>query len=142
MTDKELRKLSRLELLELLLKESKENRELKAELEKIKSEKSIEKTTEQLKETAAQFDTSMQNAESLVAMLRKLVFGEGAAEASGSGSKTKDNLDTASRKKVLTDIDIYRRLMVFFSRDADALSLLPDRLREDVIRRLKEAMAE
>ena len=139
MTDKELRKLSRLELLELLLKESKENRELKAELEKIKS---VEKTTEQLKETAAQFDTSMQNAESLVAMLRKLVFGEGAAEASGSGTKTKDNLYTASRKKVLTDIDIYRRLMVFFSRDADALSLLPDRLREDVIRRLKEAMAE
>lgn len=141
MTDKELRKLSRLELLELLLRESKENRELKAELEKIKGEKSFEKTTEQLKEAAAQFDTSMQSAESLVTMLQRLVFGEAAASAD-SGARDKDSRDALTRKKMLTDIDIYRRLMVFYSQNTDALSALPDRLREDIIRRLREAMGE
>ena len=39
-TDKELKKLSRLELLELLLTESRENERLREELEKIKHKKS------------------------------------------------------------------------------------------------------
>ena len=41
MTDKELKKLSRLELLELLLAESRENERLRAEIEQIKQENTI-----------------------------------------------------------------------------------------------------
>ena len=60
MTDKELKKLSRLELLELLLIETKENERLKTELEKIKKENSIEKSAQLLNETANQLDAALQ----------------------------------------------------------------------------------
>lgn len=52
MTDKELKKLSRLELLELLLAESRENERLREELEKIKQENTIEKSAQHLSETS------------------------------------------------------------------------------------------
>ena len=52
MTDKELKKLSRLELLELLLTESRENERLREELEKLKQENTILKSAEQLNETS------------------------------------------------------------------------------------------
>ncbi len=52
MTDKELKKLSKLELLELLLVESRENERLRAELEQIKQENAIKTSVQQLNETA------------------------------------------------------------------------------------------
>lgn len=52
MTDKELKKLSKLELLELLLVESRENERLRAELEQIKQESTIKTSVQQLNETA------------------------------------------------------------------------------------------
>lgn len=55
-TDKELKKLSRLELLELLLAESRENERLRAELEEIKQENAVKKSAEQLSETSKQLD--------------------------------------------------------------------------------------
>ena len=62
MTDKELKKLSRLELLELLLIETHENERLKEELEKAKKENSIEKSAQLLNETAKQLDETLQKA--------------------------------------------------------------------------------
>ena len=72
MTDKELRKLSRLELLELLLKESSENQKLREELEKLKNEKTIEKTAERLTETADHLDSSLQNIENYQDVLNRM----------------------------------------------------------------------
>ena len=51
MTDKELTKFSKLELLELLLVESRENERLRAELEQLKQENTIKKSVQQLNET-------------------------------------------------------------------------------------------
>lgn len=65
MTDKELKKLSRLELLELLLIETHENERLKEELEKAKKENSIEKSAQLLNETAKQLDETLQKASTL-----------------------------------------------------------------------------
>ena len=59
MTDKELKKLSRLELLELLLTETRENEKLREELDKIKKENSIEKSAQLLNETAKQLDETL-----------------------------------------------------------------------------------
>jgi hypothetical protein len=64
-TDKELKKLSRLELLELLLIETRENERLKEELEKIKKENSIEKSAQLLNETANQLDAALQKVSSI-----------------------------------------------------------------------------
>ena len=65
MTDKELKKLSRLELLELLLAETRENERLREELEKAKNENSIEKSAQLLNETAKQLDDALQRVSSL-----------------------------------------------------------------------------
>lgn len=59
-TDKELKKLSRLELLELLLAETRENEKLREELAKAKKENSIEKSAVILNETAKQLDEALQ----------------------------------------------------------------------------------
>lgn len=75
-TDKELKKLSRLELLELLLTETRENERLREELEKAKKENSIEKSAVLLNETAKQLETALQ---SVTAMTE------------GSAPKTKKN---------------------------------------------------
>ena len=58
MTDKELKKLSKLELLELLLVESRENERLREELEQMKQENSIKKSVQQLNKTAENFEHS------------------------------------------------------------------------------------
>lgn len=55
-TDKELKKLSKLELLELLLTETRENEKLREELAKAKKENSIEKSAVLLNETVKQLD--------------------------------------------------------------------------------------
>lgn len=139
MTDKELRKLSRLELLELLLKESSENKKLHEELDKLKSENSIKKTTERLQETAEQFDSSLQNAETLVSIMQKLVSGESAELPVIDRCvvlEDADNEKNPKKKKISQDADIYRRLMQFFFHNADVLSYLPDDLREDITARL------
>lgn len=60
MTDKELKKLSRLELLELLLIETRENERLREELDKVKKEKSIEKSAQLLNKTAKQLNDALQ----------------------------------------------------------------------------------
>lgn len=60
-TDKELKRLSRLELLELLLTETRENERLREELEKAKKENSIEKSAVLLNETAKQLETALKS---------------------------------------------------------------------------------
>ena len=66
-TDKELKKLSRLELLELLLTETRENEKLREELEKAKQENSIEKSAVILNETAKQLEAALQNVNAITA---------------------------------------------------------------------------
>ena len=66
MTDKELKKLSRLELLELLLTESRENERLRAELERINAENAVEKSAQHLNETAKQLDSALQKVLSMM----------------------------------------------------------------------------
>ncbi|MBR3588415.1 MAG: hypothetical protein IKL16_02515 [Clostridia bacterium] len=79
MTDKELKKLSRLELLELLLTESRENERLRAELEKIKQENTIKKsaqhlnqTSENLGETSDKLSAALQQVSSIISGLDKI----------------------------------------------------------------------
>ena len=148
MTDKELRKLSRLELLELLLKESSENQKLREELDKLKSEKTIEKTAERLTETADHLDSSLQNIENYVTLMQSMISEKNyeqqdkPAEEIAEKTETTDTplSDTPKTKKLSEDADIYRRFMQFFFYNRNNLVFLPDDLREDVTRRLSEIM--
>ena len=65
MTDKELKRLSRLELLELLLAETRENERLREELAKAKKENSIEKSATLLNETVKQLDEALKKVSSI-----------------------------------------------------------------------------
>lgn len=76
-TDKELKKLSRLELLELLLTESRENERLREELEKIKKENAIEKSAQQLNEVSKQMDETSEKLGDALKQISELVNGLG-----------------------------------------------------------------
>ena len=71
MTDKELRKLSRLELLELLLEASRENEKLKEKIAKMKQESNAAKSIENLSATTKQVSTVLEYANNLTDTLRK-----------------------------------------------------------------------
>ena len=144
MTDKELRKLSRLELLELLLKESRENEKLRQENEKLKSEKSFDKTTEQLKETAVQFGATLQNADALVSTLQKLITTDSGKEGIIQEEEIvqpEASVNESGRKnKKSVDVDLYRRLLLFYAHDISNLEHLPAALHIDVAMRLAELL--
>ena len=74
MTDKELKKLSRLELLELLLVESRENERLREELEKIKQENTIKKSAEHLEVASKQIETAMEQVSEIINNLSSGAF--------------------------------------------------------------------
>ncbi len=72
MTDKELKKLSRLELLELLLAETRENERLRTELEKIKQENTIKKSAQHLNATSENLGAALQQVSSIINSLDKV----------------------------------------------------------------------
>ena len=88
MTDKELKKLSRLELLELLLTVTRENELLKAELENLKQVNTIEKSAEHLNETSKQLETALKKVSSIISTGDK-----------DSDSADKSDNDTKQKKK-------------------------------------------
>lgn len=76
MTDKELKKLSRLELLELLLEESRENEKLRNELENLKAENSVVKSARHLNEASEKMNESLHSAAELTDTLNRLIAGK------------------------------------------------------------------
>lgn len=74
-TDKELKKLSRLELLELLLTESRENERLREELEKIKQENTIKKSAEHLNETSENLGEASEKLQEALRQVSSIISG-------------------------------------------------------------------
>ena len=75
MTDKELKKLSRLELLELLLTESRENERLREELEKIKQENTIKKSAQHLNETSENLGEASEKLQAALRQVSSIISG-------------------------------------------------------------------
>lgn len=138
MTEKELKKLSRLELLELLLDESRENKKLRAELEKIKTENSIEKKRENLSVITKQLNTALSSVHTLTRDLQKI------REDTASQPQRTENLATDEKKKQENTFDrsLYQRLMNFFYRNEIYTALLPKELQDDVKTRLRSILNE
>ena len=72
-TDKELKKLSRLELLELLLAESRENERLRAEIEQIKQENTIIKSVQQLDETSTKLNETSDKLSAVLQLVSSII---------------------------------------------------------------------
>ena len=126
MTEKELKKLSRLELLELLLEVSSENHELKQRVEKLNNELETAKQLDQLSDTILQAKSMLKDINQM-AVLSSCpdsvpAFGEEIAELS------------------LTDEKIYQFLLWLFAKDQALLSALPSGLRSAIEERISNLM--
>ncbi len=108
MTEKELKKLSRLELLELLLDASTENYELKDRIAKLQTELQAAQQIQQL-------STAIQQVENVLEQANRL-----SASINGVATPVAKTPDPTSMDK-----EVYRCLLQFYSTDADAMSALP-----------------
>ncbi len=130
-TDKELRKLSRLELLELLLEASNENKKLKEKIITLKAESKTAHNIENLSSIVRQVESTLKYANSLTDSLNTVVKNE---TENGSVQKIQ------AKSEPMHDRDIYIRMLRFFAQNDDKLSVFPTDLENDVRMRIKSIL--
>ena len=137
MTDKELRKLSRLELLELLLEASKENKKLKEKVNMLKAENKMTQNIENLSAATRQVENALEYANGLTDVL-KTISAEGVLPA----KSTPGTVRNAEQPKgdVTSDREIYRRMLYFFAKNDDKLKVFPEDIENDVRGRIKSIL--
>ncbi len=133
MTDKELRRLSRLELLELLLEASKENEKLKEEIEKLKIENKTAQNIENLSVATHKIETALRYANNITDNL-KGTSGEYVAE------RVIKEKEEPIKAKPLSDKEIYRRILSFFAKNDEKLNVFPSDLENDIRDRIKSIL--
>lgn len=131
MTDKELRKLSRLELLELLLEASKENKKLKEQIETLKAENATAQNIRNLSDATLQVENALRYANSLTDTLKG---------APHKAVTVRDENPGHEKNNSVSDRDIYWRIMGFYSKNPEAALALPEKLRSDVSDRIQEVL--
>ena len=127
-TDKELRKLSRLELLELLLEASKENEKLKEKIEKLKVDNKTAQSIENLSVATRQVANALKYADSITSALK--------TSSIGSASSSKEG----TVKNAQPDREIYKRMLCFFAKNDEKLSVFPADIENDVRERIKSLL--
>lgn len=137
MTDKELRKLSRLELLELLLEVSRENEKLKEKLERIKTENDAAKSIENLSVTTKQVSNVLEYANSLTDVLRKTTQEVVTAGTKNQDKNTKTERTPEEKQTAVSDRNLYWRIMSFYAKNDKALNILPSDISSDVRNRIQ-----
>lgn len=165
MTDKQLKKLSRLEVLELLLEQTKINEQLRAEIAELENELSKSNRIAMLDKLAAEMQSSV---ETLNRHTKKI---ETLFESSNTGTESNaqigseknnnelrtagdvhqvteeyekadvkrpaENKITINEKNRYSNINLYSRLMYFYYKNENALSILPEDIQRDVREKLK-----
>ena len=138
MTDKELRKLSRLELLELLLEASKENSKLKEEIEKFENDNKPAQNIENLSEATRQIENALKYANSLTDILKA---------APKENNPVYNRYESCIKSKEprvkpdpLSDREIYRRMLSFFAKNDDKLGVFPADIENDVRNRINSIL--
>lgn len=139
MTDKELRKLSRLELLELLLEAGKENEKLKDEIKNLKAEKQNANKAENLYVAACKIETALKYATCLTDTLKKT---SDLPQAPSESAHIKSSSENQEKPNQLTDKEIYRRMLLFFANNDDKLSIFPADVEYDVRNRINSLLAK
>ena len=131
MTDKELRRLSRLELLELLLEASKENQQLKEQVERLTLENNTTQNIENLSVITRQVENTLKYANNITGILKT-----GSADTVPATA----NADSDASGNRLSDKEIYRRILLFFANNNSKLDVFPDELGEDIRTRLNSLL--
>ncbi len=138
MTTKELRKMSRLELLELLLDAGKENKKLKEQMQKLTAENEALQQLDSLSVLTRQLENSLQSANRLQASLQ--------ANTGQAQTAAPKNSGNAQAKPVLRDVplpadrEIYRQMLRFFAKQDEKINVFPDELANIVRLRLKNLL--
>ncbi len=136
MTDKELRKLSRLELLELLLEASRKNKKLIEKIKKLTEENQTAKNIENLSAVTNQVEAVLKYANSLTDTLKA-----GNVTATGTALKI-DSIPKSenpeSKSQGISDREIYIKMMHFFAMNEDKLDVFP----EDIENLIRERLAK
>ena len=134
MTDKELRKLSRLELLELLLDASKENKQLKEQLNRLTVENKTARNIENLSVITHQVEKALE-------------YANGITDSLKATSGKEDSVNTGIRERKspaasgsLSDVEIYRQMLSFFAHNDDKLSVFPADLENSVRGRIRSIL--
>ena len=140
MTDKELRKLSRLELLELLLEASRENEKLREKLDKLKQEKNTAKSIENLSAATKQVSTVLEYANNLTDVLRKTTHEVVSANSKTQDERAKITKTPEDKQNAVSDRKLYWRIMSFYAKNEEALNLLPADISGDVSSRIREIL--
>lgn len=138
MTDKELRKLSRLELLELLLEASKENRKLKKIIENQKLENATAQNIRNLSEATLRVENALKYANSLTNSLKASpneVLPPIIHHIPSGSTEMKDK-QAKSEYEMPSDKDIYLRMLCFLAKNEDKLSVFPTDIEIDVRNRI------
>lgn len=131
MTDKELRKLSRLELLELLLEVSNKNKKLEEKIITLKAENKTAYNIESLSLLVSQVESTLKYANSLTDSLNTV---------------SKDESENASIREIQSksdsteDRDIYIKMLRFFARNDDKLNVFPADIENAVRLRIKSIL--
>lgn len=135
MTDKELRKLSRLELLELLLEATKENEKLQEKIDKLKEENETARNIENLSAATYQVENALRYASGLIGALKN-----GTDIPTISKVKTPVYNNDPSQPQSLSDREIYLRMLCFFAKNDEKLSVFPADIENDVRTRIKSIL--
>lgn len=130
MTDKELRKLSRLELLELLLDVSQQNRVLEEKVKKLTVENENAKSIENLAVTTRQVNDMLGYAAALTGSVKT----DGEVIRARVQPVTIATSNPVSKKQ--TDKSVLARLIDFYEENDSALENLPDELKKEITDRI------
>ena len=136
MTDKELRKLSRLELLEMLLDVSKENENLKDKIAKLNKENEAAKSIENLTVTTNQVNDILRYANKLTESLKgtpQTIDEEKKIEVMPTKTVSRNCDNSADR-------NLYVRIMNYYLKNNSALESLPADMKEDIRNRIEEIL--
>ncbi len=150
MTDKELKKLSRLELLEILLEETKENEKLRAELEKANN---IIENAAVLSELIGKMNNTLGQAQNFTTKLSQITEDMSSVSSQVQSSNinqeqpqqnvfptpSKENkpaqkTDTANN---ISDVKLYAGILKYYSANNAALNTLPADIQNNIRTRLR-----
>lgn len=149
MTEKELRKLSRIELLELLLSQIKENEILRQELEKKNNQPGNgllpEDALAEIARATQQLNSALCFADRVTRQLQNMSVNDN-GEASVSDGTGQDYAKVPSdgtigentTNRLVSDRGLYWRIMKCYSNSTELMSGLPVEIQRDIIHRLRD----
>ena len=140
MTDKELRKLSRLELLELLLEASNENQKLNEKIEQLTRENKAAQNIENLSVMTRQVENTLRYANSLTEALKNAATEKTSASANIKAYSVLKEREGISFSEPLSDKEIYQRMLCFFIENDDKLSVFPDDMENAIRDRIRTVL--